>query len=159
MNLAKRAIGFLGLAPSGGFVLDELSAERLEAALDILGKEPEVARWSSLEALLRLATALENELESPTAAARIRLAVLRAEWTLPLLSQHSAAERRRRGERQFAPFSGAPERRRAPSIDAHAPHGSIPIRTLIDPFARERRRAAAQPGPRRDSACSSSRAR
>lgn len=159
MNLANLAIGLLGLAPGGGFVLEERSAERLEAALDIFGKAPEVARWSSIEALLRLATALEEKLESPTAAARIRRAVLRAEWTLPLLSQHATAEHRRRGERQFAAFSGTPERRHAPGIDAHAPHGSIPIRTLIDPFAQERRRAAAQSGLRRDSARSSSRAR
>jgi hypothetical protein len=59
-----------------------------------------------LEALLRLATALDEKLGSPDLAKRIRLMVRASPWALRLLVAHSGGEQQRRTQHWFARFSG-----------------------------------------------------
>jgi hypothetical protein len=107
------AIFHLQRARDGTFVLDPIALDRLAAALDRLGCAPVNARWVPLEALLRLATALDEKLGSPEAAKRIRLMVRASPWALRLLVAHSGGELQRRTQRWFARFSGEPRRRRS----------------------------------------------
>jgi hypothetical protein len=94
-----------------------------------------------IDGLLRLASALEQELRSPGAAALILAIVAADPRVFDLFARREATKD------ETSRWSGTDELRRAPMVGAAAPEGTITVASLSDPRASPPRHG---PRPSRD---------
>ncbi len=107
LPILELALEFLRRDASGEYVWGHAGEEALPLLLDVLFAVPEDAS-ASIDELLRLASVLELELRSPSAAAGL-LAALRAD---PRVT--AGCDRSARSRAKSAHWSGSQEIRRAP---------------------------------------------
>ena len=91
--------------------------------------------------LLRLASALRRTLASAEAADALAAVLRGTPGVLPLVRQQWGAERGRRTLQRFQSALGEAPVARAPRTGDRAAPGALPLRQLIDPQERDRRRA------------------
>jgi len=125
------------------YVLPELARRRLAPRFE---ETPMSA--PALEALLRLIVALEQTLESPSAAEAVRALVRRSPDAGPLLRdrvQGRGIDRLRAHHQR----EGRQVALRAPTHGARGVGEAVPLRSLFDPLAQEAARAKALGAARR----------
>jgi hypothetical protein len=134
------ALGWLRRpVPGGAFEWKPGGPAAVGRYLERAMKGPEAV--AAVGGLLRLTSALRRRLASPAAADALA-AVLRATpGVLPLVRRHWSGDRGRRTLQRFHAALGEAPAARAPKTGAAAGPGALPLRQLIDPQERDRRRA------------------
>ncbi|MCB9652935.1 MAG: hypothetical protein H6729_02240 [Deltaproteobacteria bacterium] len=129
---------FLGQGKQDRFEFIQHGAEALDNILRALFLTA-TNHDAALTELLRLAVALREQLQSPTAAQQIVEALLRSKPAMQCLNR----DRARRNEvlSAFSRFQGSRGKRIAPTFGSEAPRGSVKVASFLTP-------AQPQPGVR-----------